>query len=550
MKKLLFILSLSIISLSCKKQHTEADKIDLKEEGKLTIRESKLYIAQTLAKALEKEPVLRGYLKTEALKKFDNDFDVFYQTVKNVSLSDGETFHSKLIKYASSKDSLSYSIEALPLLTFLLPELPDFNAENWDAANVIPFVAVEPESYSTKENIKAFYGQNQKFDIPFGLVPAEATIVIKDNERIIVNKGNNSYTKGASKNSLVSTNSVVNNSSTTFLRSDGMSFSFADEVFNGIKKKVSTESKKEVMGRGDGGGTTTPPSINMMEKTSVVQHIIDAVDSKTEWQRDNIYYGINPGAGINSGKLRDNIQECLTYIRFADGKQSYENLGRNPNDPQPVDDTPIYQQWTNGSYEFRLTTLINTKNGPGSLFNQVFYIKPSDLFLLGYESGGGRGGNGEGPRPNFKKPFVKEALTYRFPDPIQISTWDLENKAFGWKIGLSKFNPAQTTTQVVGNTTEYATNFELNIGLGEKFKVGPKFGGSAKFTNTQQYTYSRTFGPNDLGDKDIYFSDPVYIKYIHYQGGPDGGGIMYTPNEVFLGSVYLTIEPRLKYKLP
>lgn len=539
MRKTLSIFFIAATFVACKKQSTISNPLE-DNLPTLSIRDSKLYVAKTLAAAVEKEPALRQFLKDEALKQFDHDYDVFFQSVKDQSFADGDTFQKKLEKYATSADTLKASLTKLPLLTFLVPELGTFTATNWDATTDIPVVAVEPESYDTKESIKGFYGKSDRFDIPYGSVPATTTIVVKDNDRVVVQSQNVTYAKSVAKNVVMSiSDRSGDKSSDTFLSTGGMNFSFADPVFKNDHKSKSIAPV--VMGRRDSTGTPSQPDPGnvLTTTTSKIQHIVDAVHSGDEWQRDYIYYGLSANAGVLQGALKRNIRECVTHMRFIDPKV-YNNIGINPGDPTPVDNTDIAQQWTNGSYEFRFTALINNKSGSGADLNNTFFVSPNELFVLGYKLGGHVVGDGGGKAP-LQQPFIQAVKTYEFPNPLVIAGWDLENVSISWKIYLIKFNNQATTSETVTTTNTYAANFEFSPSLGDKVKTGFKLGSTATTQNTNTYVVNRTFTSSDFGNAILNYYDPIFTSFPtrEFQGKTT-----YQPYEVFLGSVYLTIQPR------
>jgi len=545
MKKILIPILLISIFTSCKKRDaTEGiGSAGLTNLSDFSVRESKLYFAKTLATAVSKDESLRLFIKEEALKQFDHDYDVFYQSVKNTVLSDGQTFDQKLQKHASSKDSLANSIKKLPLLTIMIPELGEINPENWNPNTEIPFVAVEPEKYSNKESVVCFSGKSERFEIPYGKVPGSISLVVKDNERITVEYNNTTYVKGSAKNALMSVE-TKNSNSNTFLNENGMRFSFTDEVFDNVNNKQSdnhiANSTHSISGRlaGPRDRPTKPVgNVTYTANTADVQPILNATSSGVEWVRDYIYYGINPAAGIDRGPLKRNVKECLTYIRFINPAQAFEVIGKNPGDPQPVDVTMIYQEWTNGSYEFRLTVLLNTKNGPSAQVHKTIYVKPSELFVLGYRSGGS---GGEGPRTPFREPYIGAANNYKLPIPLPIAGWDLENVSFGWQVYLIKYNNQATVTTSVTTTNTYAANFEFSASIGENIKLGPKFGGSATTSKQSSYQLTQVFGPSDFGDAILNYSDPIFLTLYNN----DPGITYYKPYEINLGSVYLTFEPR------
>lgn len=531
------ILSVFTITSSCKKQQsgvagTDPEKLGMAKDNNL---ENKLFFAKTLAKALEKEPALRVFIKNESLKKFDKDYDVFYQMVKDNQI-DNETFEQKILKYSSSQDSFMNSINSLPLLTILVPELPEFDANRWNTNTEIPAVAVAPKNGANKEKVIAFYASNGMFEIPVGLLPSFPTVVVKENERIIT--GNSIRLKGGVDK-------------TVFLNKNGNTFLFADAEFNGIDgKQISNESSKDL--KLDEIRLKSPPTrsdldaiTNRQVPLSSVQHIVDALKSGTAWPRDNIYYGLNPSTGTTTGVLKRNVKECLTAFRFYDGEASYNQIGQNPGDPHPVEEGPIYEDWTSGQYEFRMTVLINAKNGPGAEALKTILVSPSQLFNLRYDKiqrpAYDRNNPYHGPGTYFWKPTVTTAKLYTLPVPIPIDNWDLQNISFGWKVYFSRFNLQQTITQTESQASEYATNFEMSIGFGDIVKVGEKFGASKKETNTQTHTFSKVVGPLDLGTDNLYFDNLIWKGYQII-----GDKVIYNPYELSLGTVYLTIEPRIQ----
>lgn len=80
------MLMLGVLSLfSCTQDENvflvnESDKAKVQE---LTATEAQSKFARILSKAVSGSVEVRRFLKDEALKQFDNDYDVFYPYVKN-----------------------------------------------------------------------------------------------------------------------------------------------------------------------------------------------------------------------------------------------------------------------------------------------------------------------------------------------------------------------------------------------------------------------------------------------------------------------------------
>lgn len=135
-RKILGIVLLFVV-YSCKKEKIpgnieSVNKIEISETVKLQTS-----FAKALVKALKNDRDLRSFIKSESLKQFDNDHDVLYLQVKNVQISNGESFYDKLLKF-STKQELDIIERKMPLITVFVPTLPNFNPEIWDIDGVPP----------------------------------------------------------------------------------------------------------------------------------------------------------------------------------------------------------------------------------------------------------------------------------------------------------------------------------------------------------------------------------------------------------------------------
>ena len=93
-----------------------------------------------LSKALRSDSDLRVFVKQEALKRFDNDYDVFYPNVKDVLINGKDTFREILLSYSEDYESFSYLESTLEKLTLLVPDWSwitsdCFSVKNWDTSD-------------------------------------------------------------------------------------------------------------------------------------------------------------------------------------------------------------------------------------------------------------------------------------------------------------------------------------------------------------------------------------------------------------------------------
>ncbi|MDI9873081.1 DUF3103 family protein [Flectobacillus rivi] len=136
---------------------------------------------------------VRSFVKSEALKKFDGDFDIIYQNASE-SIIHGQTFQ-KLISEKTSSNSASKSIGDLqssllakyPLLNISVPR----NISKWDTDTFEPLVAIDPlvADESTLKLIKA-YDKNGKIHwLDAQKAPDFPVVVVGLNERTILEGG-------------------------------------------------------------------------------------------------------------------------------------------------------------------------------------------------------------------------------------------------------------------------------------------------------------------------------------------------------------------------
>lgn len=122
-------------------------------------------VAKQLAASLNQKGI-RHFIKKEALKKFDGDFDILYDKVKS-QVMEGKTFQNHLgtLNFSVSGTSkntikqLENITSSLPLLNISIP----VNIEKWDTESFTPLVAIVPADYDekTSSKIKAYdkYGK-------------------------------------------------------------------------------------------------------------------------------------------------------------------------------------------------------------------------------------------------------------------------------------------------------------------------------------------------------------------------------------------------------
>ncbi|GAB2783346.1 hypothetical protein GCM10027275_29110 [Rhabdobacter roseus] len=139
-------------------------------------------LARLLASVTSSAEV-RSFLKAEALKKFDGDYDILYNNVKDIKISG-----KRLFDYLGKEDPIiSKKVEELvtrnPLLNISIP----LYAESWDTdKNNLLVVALESED---KPAVKAFDSDGKIYYLDHKVDPDVPVIVVGLNERVSFDNG-------------------------------------------------------------------------------------------------------------------------------------------------------------------------------------------------------------------------------------------------------------------------------------------------------------------------------------------------------------------------
>jgi hypothetical protein len=490
MRKLICFLALVLLVASCSddpsiKPDRSASETILKSRND----ELKTLFGQALANALADSPQLRKLLKEEALKMFNNDYDVLYHMIKDVRLSGSQTVRELLLTHMEDKNLLPEIEKDLPLLTIFVPTLPEntFSAFTWDTDNQIPSVGITSDDTN---DVNIVDHEAEAYILKAEHIPAFPVVVVKENERVVRANGGKSGAKGKS-----------------FRTSGNMDFVFLADCFDGSIKSAKKRTDKEKDAR---------LSFN------TDQTLIDAYNiylNTDGWHRDFIYYGITPTNP--SGPFSYDYQEHIrSFNLMGDPVSAYSKIsdqtGSPSNDPALRSMTTSPNSgWTGGYYEFKVRVLLNAKNGIGEEFITYFNALPDELFTVEYVK-----------TFIFYKPRITgfKAMALDLP----LFSWDLNDYASTIKIEIEEVDVSETIVNTESRTVKFATNFTIDPTFGWLKKIGLKFGASLEQTTTQTITRTFTLGNDALGAVIVNFADNAVTSGPH--------------NFIFFGPFYLTRE--------
>ncbi|MCT4285926.1 hypothetical protein CMU66_16795 [Elizabethkingia anophelis] len=505
MKKILLSAILLSSIIACREESLSNRDAQLQAQQNLLDVKSvyKQEFSIALAKALASNADLRDFIKKEALKKFDNDYDVLYQMVKDRMVG-GKIFKDIIAEQYDKKENLEALERLYPTLTIFVPELPmdSFSAEKWNSRTEIPQVAY---TLDTTNDTPIVNEKGEEYFLEAKYTPSFPVVVIKENERVKISTNN------SIRNNTIASNSpaVIQNN---VLKGSSYNFEFLDDAFNGNKSNIIQKSASVKR-------MSTISNASLVD--SKLQQAYEIYKNADGWQRDYIYYDITPGQ--QKGQFKYDYQEYLTSIRIDD----FFSISDQTNTGDPTFLRALERGWTEGMFDFRINVLVNANNGIGSSIVKYFSCGPGDLFDLVYE----------------QKRISLGVLVWVIKDiqpktkliNIPLFSWDLNQYASTIKISIEEVDLTEEETKTDTRSVKFATNFGIDTD-GLIKKIGIKFGASLERNESSTVTYKVTKSSDQLGDVTINFADKIITGF-------DGGS--YVGRENYSSGKYkITVEPR------
>lgn len=523
--KSLLVLGLGLSLQACEQEHLSQSGLPTISTKSVETNKLQTAFARVLVTALKTEPELRSFLKVEAAKQFNGDYDILYQMVKDKPVNSGESFHAHLAKYADATE-LAQIEEGSPLLTIFIPTLPGgFSPETWNAQAEIPAVAI---SLLGSNKIPFYDKTGEEQAVPSGSIPDFPILVIKQNERVTTE--------------LASTDKEEN---LGFFQNNKFSFRFIDKNFDNVHPKIFT---KVSSGSKSLNTSKAPSSNGSTNRYSPLGGNIDnkvfqawynnGIDPNVQWQRDFIYYNISPYN--DKGALDRNYREVIRTIKFTEaalGKMSDQTEGGSLKDPalQPshvyYETTPNW--WTDGNFELQVTVLINANNGIGPTINPIIPINPRDIFDIAYQ------------RDGFFL-HITSIKPKEFALEMPIVPWDLQTYGTGWKFVFVERDDSGTNTQTFQNSSSFGTNFSFDPTFSGVIKGGAKFGITTSTSSTITHSVVINLGDDVLCEAPLTFDRPI-INDSGIITQPDGsqnfGYLTYEINDGPYSYISASVEP-------
>lgn len=516
MKKIIISLLLfSSLLYSC----TSINLKDSNDDTNIIYEEQEAYkdFAIILSKAAYCEPELRSFIKEEALKEIDKDYDVFYPWVKDKLVNGSVTFRDILKRYDVSR-RLGSIERTLPLLTILVPEWswvhPNaFSVKTWDTSEKT--VAVSYDSHNINNPI--YHNGFQQEGIPSGIYPEFPVLIVKSNERMNVDY----ETKGGLAE-----------------------YSFIDQEYDGREE---TREKPGYYTIHFDFSTPSAATFNL-GLTTIPQVIIDAYSegqSQTLLKhRDHIYY--NMTANVDTGYVNNHYGERIYKCKinpslasgliddsnnsaggYSDWKITYNISGNHSNQDSLSVSQMANSSWVEGAIEliFRIYagSSYYTEKHKTIHFNEAFSVaRVYERYRVNW-----LGAKMWRYYYMETQDIVPKWVTCNF----NLFTWNLQEFPTRYRIKVEEYD--KTVAKSRTDTTGFNMSTNITIG-GEKIGWSTILGGG--FQTTQSVSYQE--GDDVLGEFYVDYTDPIITSKNNY---------MATIYPYTTGVIDVMMLPALKY---
>lgn len=481
MKKFFYFFIPLLFILSCTKEENANLAPDRIENDDVTETFVKI-----LSKAVCSNVDLRNFLKNEALVQFDKDYDVFYPLEKGKKINDDKTFRECLLE-DSDEPTLRQIEKQKPLLDILIPDwswIKAFDVHSWNTISNDVLVG-----FVNNHGEHVVYENGNKCGIlDKGVFLCSPILIVKDCERM---KITNQPTK-----------------------SSGIyEYTFSNESFNPLSTKGVAVETSFIH-------PATNPGSNWVDVASFKLGCPEIVASWEEYgldpyemQRKYAYYGMKKGdtEGIFNPQIRESVFAIrLNNTNCIDDQNdpNLKSITKEKSDYNNEDDI-VNAIWSDGQFEILLRASVTDENRNTKVLNEnVIPVDGKNLFDI------------ETIKKEFRHKtwFSSRKFTYiaklsdlkpkwyYLPSPLAFSSWD----------------PAGTSSIVNIHAYEVDPSVTISVTDSVKAQKGVKASASVlkwiSFTfdsnskiETETETYQITKGSDDLGQKEIRFSDSIIL---------------------------------------
>lgn len=461
--------------------------------------------SQTLSKAVTQNAEVRDFIKAQAMKRFDNGYDVFYPLVKDLPLEDGRTFKEVLSQYAPSTSSLDKIEQSVPLLNVFLPEFAGCKVSKLDTSDDELPVLYDNQFYVNGEVVDTL-GAN---DLP-----------------------------GFNVLSVCESSTVCKKSASTRAASDldiNGEYEYIDEAFvptSRPTRNIYYTEYDEPSEKADSG---------YVEASDLDPKLVKAWDNAKGnifATRYLMYYGLNSEKeAVDASKIQPDVRDCIYGIRISpsgltDILETAE--GGNLNDHKLFYDgsfsvksheaarSTIFQRLLTGQ-KIKLNFYVEEiKNGEPQKANPIsVYAAPEDLFNIAVDVN--RRHKTKFRHTQYTYTINKSNFKAKWFYPMEhgcntiLDSWNIANSPLQRKVLVYVANPNEGAkiekqeSYSVQNIYSAETSVNFNIALSEAVQMG--LSGKVSSGSTTTHTISLSYS---ISEKDLFLGDFQFDFFADY----------------------------------
>lgn len=518
MKKKVFsclVIAACLLSASCSNEDslissTQGSSVNTEEQ---TLPVDKKLCLQnfsvTLSKAIYANKEVREFLKREAVKQFDRNYDVLYYPLKDQKVSGDKTFRDILVSYSSEKEMKDIE-RSVPLLNILIPRISFLNVfpEKLDVED-----AELPVAIQRNDSTDLLLNGEKVSTLPANEFPGFNVVVVNENIRVSATK--NVMTRGS--------------------EGELWSYEFKNESYRN-DEPVKTRS----------GFENTNRYKKAREAFEVGFNRDDNSDHQRALQRDYIYFGMTPEK--TSGQLNKSVTEYLSFIEVDPKvytKISDQEKGKSA-DPRIIQSevhihagTFTHEQlinlmWTQGAYNFIIEIGTSVANKPIKVIVPAYPDDIWDFHIKTYYRHGTMWRHFKNTYTIDPRDFTAKRY-YLNPGKASLGKWDITQEGLSRYVSIyEEDNKDQEITETITysfnriKSSKFKGDVKVELGLGNNndkgnVDVSTEVSSSNTFKEDRTITMRKTESYENLGNIWIYFYDPIIDSRRTLSGGSTGG---------------------------
>jgi hypothetical protein len=499
MKKfsLMFLLGVFLF-VGCNEKELLNDIDEVRNHGEMSLDDYKadnvesylVDFATVLSEVVHERKDVREFLKTEALKQFDRNYNVLYYLVSD-ELIGGESFRDILMSY-SSLETIEEIEKNVPLVNILIPEIAFFDVypEELDIDDDEIPVAVSRELVNT-----LYFNGAEELDLKKNEIPGFHVFVVNENSHVVIPQNN--------------------------LKSGGVkAVEFLSPNFDGRRVDSDNSVLKSRTSDYNTIGSKAIQAYQYFYKN-------DGSINQKAFQRDYIYYGITPTS--RSGSYNHSIDEYISYIevdpklytKIADdqrGDQGDPYASNYTREKAPLTNAEqLYNiMWTKGSFDFRFDVI---KSNSTTTITKHVTLRPHEIWNIATKVHQSRHSTWfrrskwthqlDLSNMTAKKVFLKD-----INQEVSMGKWNIQEESLKRTIKVFEADRDIETSETYSfeavnvHKANFSGNVKLNIGVAETgYTAGYNYENTTK--ETKSVTVKYRDGDDGLGTFELYFYDPV-----------------------------------------